>query len=226
MARYRSAWLIGWATVSMLGVCLALLLWPPGAVVLLFAFAAATTTLISASGDDAVDWAAQAALRRWLRLTAARAGAVGAGVVAAAALVSVAPHLLMVLLLIAGVTSPCVVRVVGAHLADRERRRADLRPDQAQFWSTTAAAAARALGDRDLCRAWCTSFDVLQSAGDDKARARIVALRQAYLDELDRRDPLGLRAWLDSGARATGNPDRYIRRPAHGRPEDDPGLPG
>jgi hypothetical protein len=226
MAGYRSAWLIGWATVSLLGVCLALLLWSPGAVALLFAFAAATTVLIRATGDDAVERAAQGALRRWLRLTAVRAGAVGAGVVAAAALLSVAPHVSMVLLLLAGVTSPCVVRVVAARLADRARRRDAFRPDEAQVWSATAASAARALGDRDLCRAWCTSFDVLQSAADDEARARIVALRQAYLDELDRRDPLGLRAWLESGARATGNPDRYIGRPAPDRPRDDRGGPG
>lgn len=225
MARYRSAWLIGWATASMLGVCLALLLWPLGAVSMLFAFAAATAGLVSACGYHAVVPSAQGALRRGLRLTAVRAGAVGAGVVSAAALLSVAPRLLMVLLLLAGVTSPCVVRVVSAHLADWERQRADLGPDQAQVWSTTAASAARALSDRDLCRAWCTSFDLLQSAGDDEARARIVALRQAYLDELDRRDPLGLRTWLESGARATGNPDRYIGRPAHDRPRDDRGGP-
>ena len=123
MARYRSAWLIGWATVSLLGVCLALLLWSPGAVALLFAFAAATTVLVRASGDDAVEQAAQGALRRWLRLTAVRAGAVGTGVVAAAAVASVSPLILVFLLLLTGVTSPCFVGLVRAHVTNREQIR-------------------------------------------------------------------------------------------------------
>jgi hypothetical protein len=200
---------------------LALLLWPAGVVVLVFAFAAATATLVIACGDDAVDSAGSGGLGRRLRLTAIHAGAVGAGSVAAAAVASASPIILAVLLLLSGGTSPRVVGLVRARLADREQSRFDLRPDQAQVWTDMAASAARALTDHDLCRAWCTSFDVLQSASGVEARARVVSLRQAYLDELDRRDPLGLSAWLASGARATGNPDRYLSRPGLDRPQDD-----
>ena len=224
MARYGSAWLLGWGTASLLGVCLALLLWPAGAVVLLFVFAAATAALVSACGYhavEAVDSAGPGALGRWLRLTAVRAGAVGAGAVAAAAVASVSPLILVFLLLLTGVTSPCFVGLVRAHVTNREQSRSGLGPDQAQVWSAVAASAARALTDHDLCRAWCTSFDVLQSVSDVEARARVVALRQAYLDELERRDPPGLSAWLASGARATGNPDRYLSRPGLDRPRDD-----
>ena len=204
----------------MLGVCLALLLWPAGPVALFFALAAAFATLFIACGYDAVDSAGPRAFGRRLRLTAVRAGAVGAGAVATAAVASVSPLLLVFLLLLTGVTSPRFVVLVRAHLARREQSRSALRPDQAQVWSATAASAAQALTDHDLCRAWCTSFDVLQSVSDVEARARVVALRQAYLDELDRRNPLGLSAWLASGARATGNPDRYLSRPGIDRPRD------
>ena len=221
MARYRSAWLLGWGTASLLGVCLALLLWPVSAVVLLFALAGGTAALIGACGYDAVDSAGPGELGRWLRLTAVRAGTVGAGAVAAAALVSVSPLILVFLLLLTGVTSPRFVGLVRARLAHRARCRSDLRPDQAQVWSAMAASTARTLTDHDLCRAWCTSFDLLQSVSDVEARARVVSLRQAYLDELDRRDPLGLSAWLASGARATSNPDRYLSRPGLDRPRDD-----
>src|SRR3954454_1427162 len=110
----------------------------------------------------------------------------------------------------AGATLPQFVGLVRAHLDDRKHRLSSLRPDQGQVWSATAVSTAQGLTDHDLCHAWCTSFDVLQSTSDVEARARIVWLRQAYLDELERRDPRGLHAWLTSGARATGNPDRYL----------------
>jgi hypothetical protein len=38
----------------------------------------------------------------------------------------------------------------------------------------------------------------------------VVAQRQVYLDEMERRSPSGLRAWLESGARAAGGPERFL----------------
>ncbi len=210
MSKYRSSWLLAWSTTSLLGVCLALLLWPVGAVVLLFAIAATTAALISAYTDGTVDVPVPEALRTRLRRVAVRAGSLGVGAVAVVALAAVAPHVLLVLLLLAGATSPHCVGLVRGHLDDRRLRASRLRPDHARAWSETAVSTAQGLTDHDLCHAWCTSFDVLQSTSNVEARARIVCLRQAYLDELDRRDPHGLHACLTSGARATGNPDRYL----------------
>ena len=210
MSKYRSSWLLAWSTTSLLGVCLALLLWPVGAVVLMFAVAATTAALISAYTDGTVDVPVPEALRTRLRRVAIRAGALGVGAVAVMALAAVAPHVLLVLLLLAGATSPHCVGLVRGHLDDRRHRSSRLRPDQARAWSATAVSTAQGLTDHDLCHAWCSSFDVLQSTSNVEARARIVCLRQAYLDELERRDPHGLHAWLTSGARATGTPDRYL----------------
>jgi hypothetical protein len=210
MSKYRSSWLLAWSTTSLLGVCLALLLWPVGAVVLLFAVAATTAALISACTHDPVDVPEPEALGTGLRRVAVRAGALGVGAVAVVALAAVAPYVMLVLLVLAGATSPHCVGLVRGRLDDRRCRSSRLRPDQARAWSATAASTAQGLTDHDLCHAWCTSFDVLQSTSNVEARARIVCLRQAYLDELDRRDPHGLHAWLTSGARATGNPDRYL----------------
>jgi hypothetical protein len=224
MARHRSAWLLAWGTASLLGVCLALILWPPGAVVLIFVFAAATAALVSLAGHDALDSTAPGALRAWLRHTSVRAAAVGSGAVAGVALASVAPLALVVLALLAAATSPSGVRLVRARLDQRQHRGSEARPDKARIWASAATSTARALNDHDLCRAWCTSFEVLQSTSDVDARARIVSLRQAYLDELERRDPQGLRAWLDSGARATGNPDPVSRWPRARAAQDDRGA--
>jgi len=39
-----------------------------------------------------------------------------------------------------------------------------------------------------------------------------VEQRQLYLDEFERRNPTGLAEWLASGARAAGDPTRFIMR--------------
>lgn len=70
----------------------------------------------------------------------------------------------------------------------------------------------RSLDDSELCNAWRTSFRKLEAATTASARADLVALRQACIDEMERRYPDGLRAWLESGARAAGNPSRYLDR--------------
>ncbi|MGH3443898.1 MAG: hypothetical protein ACRDPB_00850 [Nocardioidaceae bacterium] len=68
----------------------------------------------------------------------------------------------------------------------------------------------RALDDTELCTAWRSSFRALEAAQQPSVRADLVALRQACIDEMERRYPNGLRAWLESGARAAGNPTRYL----------------
>ena len=63
----------------------------------------------------------------------------------------------------------------------------------------------------DLVHAWRHSFLLLATAWADPVRlAHICQQRRAYLDELARRDPVGFRRWIDSGARAAGDPSRYL----------------
>jgi hypothetical protein len=78
----------------------------------------------------------------------------------------------------------------------------------------TCAEAGR-LTDEELCLAWRRSFLGLERAHTTVALQDVVRLRQAYLDELTRRHPSGVRAWFDSGARAAGGPDRYLHRSPH-----------
>ncbi len=68
----------------------------------------------------------------------------------------------------------------------------------------------RQMSDAELCHAWRRSFVALQQARGLHLRALLVQTRQLLLDEVDARHPAALRAWLDSGARASGGPDRYI----------------
>jgi len=72
-----------------------------------------------------------------------------------------------------------------------------------------------ALDDDELCLAWRRSFLLLNAAGSPGERLLLVEQRQRYLDELERRSPVGLASWLTSGARAPGNPLPHLR--AHPR---------
>lgn len=63
----------------------------------------------------------------------------------------------------------------------------------------------------ELCWAWRRSYVRLQRCRTVTETARVVAERQLCLDELERRNPGGLSAWLEAGARAAGDPSRYVR---------------
>jgi hypothetical protein len=74
-----------------------------------------------------------------------------------------------------------------------------------------------------LCRAWRRSYFQLLDAGTTPETAEVVDYRRQILDEIDQRDPRGLRRWLASGPRASGNPLPYLRTRAT---SEDPGAPG
>jgi hypothetical protein len=66
------------------------------------------------------------------------------------------------------------------------------------------------LSDDALCLAWRASFSALQRANSPAERLHIVEARLAYLEELERRNPPGVGAWLASGARAAGDPSKFV----------------
>jgi hypothetical protein len=66
------------------------------------------------------------------------------------------------------------------------------------------------LDDEALCLVWRRSFLRLETARSAVERLAVVEQRQKYLDELQRRSPEGLAAWLAAGARASGNPLPYV----------------
>ena len=66
------------------------------------------------------------------------------------------------------------------------------------------------LDDYALCCAWRRSYVVLEHPHPPETYLRVVQQRQLYLDELERRNPTGLAAWFASGARAAGDPTRFI----------------
>lgn len=71
-------------------------------------------------------------------------------------------------------------------------------------------AAVAELSDDELCWWWRYSFTQLERADGAEALGRLVNQRRSYLDELDRRHPARFAAWISSGARANGDPARFL----------------
>lgn len=76
----------------------------------------------------------------------------------------------------------------------------------ASHWDTFV----RSLSDQELCASWRVSYTFVVSASATVTGVELVNLRQAYLDELERRNPRGVQAWLTHGARAAGDPTRHL----------------
>ncbi|WP_329000203.1 hypothetical protein OHA18_37935 [Kribbella sp. NBC_00709] len=171
----------------LLGV-VALLLLSPEVLALAFLtglLAGATAATMYSAGDTA----------RWTRRQVITAAAAGAAliVLAGGLAVVLGPSVLWLVVLLGG-SSPPVVRWCTGMRGTAPRRR-DV-PER-----STA----------DLCRQWRDSYDALRQAKTDPQRLRIVMERQRCLDELDRRDPEGLQAWLASAASAAGDPTRFLK---------------
>lgn len=66
------------------------------------------------------------------------------------------------------------------------------------------------LTDEQLCTQWQDGYLPLQGPVPPGKAVGIVQQRQRCLDELERRHPFGLRAWLASGAWASSTPLSYL----------------
>jgi hypothetical protein len=103
-----------------------------------------------------------------------------------------------------GLTSPPVVRRVAALLGRFGWRSSAVdrspKDDVERIGQLTTS---------ELCTAWITTGQHLRAASSPAALP-LVRLRQLYLDELERRDPVGFNAWLSSSASAAGDPRRFL----------------
>jgi hypothetical protein len=155
--------------------------------------------------------------------------AVGVCLGAAAGLVAGLGSLGVLILLGLAVTSPVVLsRLEGRWRAVPPRGRSfDAGPPEPEPPDEVAAptpmiepapADVRALDDAELCLEWRRSFVRLETVRGAAARLAVVEQRQRYLDELQRRHTDAFQKWLQSGARASGNPLPFLQE----RPPETP----
>lgn len=198
-----SRWLVsGWCLVVALGVGLAALEWSALIAAALFvggfACLATTAALLPAPRDGATG------ARRW---TACLLGA--ATIVALLALAAASAALTVLVLLLAVVT---LTPVLALRRPRRVREQPHVRvqpepPDRDRSFDD--------LDCRQLCALWRALFWQLVDQQTAEERAATVTQRQACLEELERRNPQAVRAWIASGARASGGPDRFLTGGGH-----------
>lgn len=69
-----------------------------------------------------------------------------------------------------------------------------------------------ALSTEQLCRAWRHSSSTLGRARSVADRTAATTIRARYLDELERRDPVGFSTWITMSPRPGRDPARYVRQ--------------
>jgi hypothetical protein len=226
VARYRDGWLLVTAVTATVGVWSALQTWP--LVGVLGAF-----VCVGFVGGSPAEAAARERGRRRLRPVAGIAALSGLAAVAAAGLMAMSGLLGLLMVAVLAVTSPRVWSAMRRWRRSKATRPAiapqspEQPPETGTGTATIAAARVedpeplrdvpeepRLLDDYALCCAWRKSYVVLERPHSPATHLLLVERRQLYLDELERRNPTGLAEWLASGARAAGDPTRFIVRRA------------
>jgi len=243
MTTYTTRWIRAWTFASTLGVALSLLVWSPVEVLGLFLTAAVSAALLVVMLTPAASSGPASASSCWERVGRRSVG-LGLAVVAFGALVATMHYLVVPVLLLVSVTSPWVVgRVLDSHPGVSAPRHESLEeslesladsPEVSPVVSRPATGLSspalppvpdlatddlHRLSDQALCRRWRDSFAALQQARSPVERSRLVDLRARCLDELDRRSPTALAAWLASGAGPSGSPERFLTEERGGRPD-------
>ncbi len=206
-------WLWGWSAAGTPLVCAAILVWSPVTVMVVAVVGAVVGVLLAAS----VIWdpARPEAFRGRLAGLPVRALAAGtASAFVDLPMLTRAPFVVVLGVLALGVwTSPWLrARRLPGRPADPAPLPEAVEPGTAPV-SPPDVSRVAAMTDGQLCAAWRHSFRTLETARSARERARVVTVRQAFLDELETRNEPGLRAWLASGARAASGPDRFLVGP-------------
>jgi hypothetical protein len=213
-----SRWLHHWTAGASVGVCAAFLVWTTAAVVWTAVIGATCAVVIYALAAPVPEEGRPLPAPRTPGRAAEVAALSGTGAVAAGILGSVSGLLVVAVLVLGCVTSPPVAGRLrralssgAAHGSATDARLHETVPASQDPGLVSDALAIARLSDDELCAAWRRSFLALQEAGSCARVSQVVAVRQAYLDEMESRSADGLLAWLRSGARASGGPERFLR---------------
>ncbi len=218
---YARVWRGVWYAALVVGVGLACLEWSPqfvGLAVALVSFFVGAGLVLGHTSAPRPDAAANA---RWRHRLVPRSVVTGAALVSLVALVAVSPGLAPVVLAAVAVSAPDPLRRrVGRRvrrLLGPDARGLPRRPRR-PVPPPSASVVVADLDDHELCALWRRTFWELQDHRTPDELHRMIAVRRECLDELERRNPAAMRAWLSSGAPASTGPERYW---APGAPEDD-----
>ena len=214
---YSAARRVCCGVVTVLGFCVALLIWPLAQVLVTFVLVCFAVgfgrhlVVLGRSAPPVLSWS------NWTASTqpAVRAGLAG---VALGGLAEISIGLALSLAAFAIITSsPCIAAIRSRipekpdpHPADPPFTALALEAHLPEVAREVEQACLHALSNAELCLAWRRSYYSLVGTTSVPLRAAVVTSRQAYLDEMERRDSRGLTAWLATGARAASGPERFL----------------
>jgi hypothetical protein len=212
---YGRLWLVWWTALGGLSLLLGAGRWPVLGLVGVFltsGVAAGAIATLPVMGD--ADRRSSTVQLVWGVVLAGLQG--GLGVTMILVSFSSMGRLTVPLLILILLTSPWTVRFSlraalrpRPHTPSEQQRMLSPRLARTAQRASDWTAAVQALTDEELCASWRASYAMMRAASPEDW-VELVTLRQAYLDDLERRNPGGMRAWLDSGARAASNPARYL----------------
>jgi hypothetical protein len=207
MTTYARRWSRACRVTAAVGVGLALVVWNP-LLVLVLGMVGMVPAMVGFSLHAQTNGLGPGRLSRAeIKRMLVRAACVAAGIVAVGAYIAASPTLACTLVLAAVVTSPWVGRLAHPVGEAPEPTHSDV--DDARSVDQ--------LSIDELCQLWRRTFHAVLH-NDPSLAVRIVGMRQVYLDEMERRDPAGLRSWLWSGPHAGSSPEKYLAA------EGDPGI--
>lgn len=214
MTRYERLWLGVCVTVCAIGIWIACAV-VPGACLGLVGVAAVMGAFVTfVVLEDAESGPTHTHRGQAMATNAAVAGAsVGAFV----GFVVVLEGAAFVLALVLAASSPAALRggwsLCRGAISSPNFRWASLVTGMAYAGADYAAAVVPRLDeltDEQLCEAWRQTCDALAAAPSAPATSRIVRERADYVEELTRRSPMGVTAWLVAGPVAVRDPLRFI----------------
>jgi hypothetical protein len=212
MRGYRRPWQTWWLFFALAGTAVAVLLWPGPVVLLTWLFGGtlglATVTAVGA-GDEATPSFDDLTARQVL--TGALVGAVVAS--GAAGWVGVSGAGGVALVACAALTSPPCVSRLWALLGPGSDPTPSTAPPLQVSGSggSTLARAARLMSTAQLCAVWRQTFTDVEQPDDPEQQLCALRLREVVLDELTRRDPEGLDAWMSSTLPVEAAPTLFLR---------------
>lgn len=220
MNTYRWAWALLWTPVLAFGVAMSATGLLPAAVVLLAGCGAGIGLGTFRVNPDRGDESGASQKRNgFVYAATVRAGEGAYIALALPGLAAFLGGLTLLLGLFAFITSPWLLeRVVSARQpAETAPELSDERPRALSTLSgeavgTGLSGSVQEVSCEDLFRTWRTTYLPVKLATDEASLESLSALRRTCLDELERRDPAAVSAWLNSGPQASGTPEKFLKR--------------
>ena len=194
MQKYRRAWFVWWGLFASMGTVVALVLWPGPAMVMAWILGATVGAFfkigVSSAAEEVTPFTA---LDFRCLVRTAGFGALLVGGAAGWSEVSAGGTAALVIL--AMLTCPPLVRQAVRLVGHQPDPVSHL--DAVTDLAGSLEDACRDFSTVELCEAWQQTFVAGGTVSPPQAM-RLLVVRQAFLDELARRNPAGLEAWMAS----------------------------